>query len=107
MRRHLRNKNVSHNGCFRTRFWPTSINERSSSVSPRSVFGTSNLKFNFISQSTSPISLSFTLIHESNFEMYFGTTSGVRRTMKESAVTPPLVRAVISAPCSVDRRKIK
>uniref|UniRef100_A0A8W7PB64 Uncharacterized protein n=1 Tax=Anopheles coluzzii TaxID=1518534 RepID=A0A8W7PB64_ANOCL len=62
-----RRRNVSQSGCFRMRFWPTSMNASSSSVSPRSLFGTSSRKSSRISQSTSPIScMLFTLMAASS-----------------------------------------
>lgn len=44
---------------------------------------------------------------ESNFDKNFGITSGVRRTIKDKAVIPPPVRAVISAPYSKERTEEK
>lgn len=51
-----------------------------------------------------PISCSFTFTDVSNFAIYLGITSGVRRTINDRAVTPPLVLAVISAPYSISRK---
>lgn len=42
---------------------------------------------------------------ESNLDKNFGITSGVLRTMNDSAETPPFVRDVMSAPNSVNLKK--